>query len=517
MRRAPDILPITILVVATVLVYLPILGNGFVAWDDNENFVDNPHRNSPALGSLAHYWSAPKSGLYVPATWTAWTAIAIVSSDGNVALSAMPFHAASLIVHSLSAVLLYLILLELTSNCLAATLGALVFALHPVQVESVAWASGLKDVLAGCFSLGAVWVYLKVTRRTITVRSLMALPLFALALLCKPSVVSVPLAVVVVDVLVRGRSWKFSALAMLPWLVLAGCAAVIARNAQDVGTMPVPSLWQRPIVALDALTHYLTKVFIPLKLGLDYGRNPATVLSAGIVLWWVLPAAVALIALRSRAAMACLASFVLLLLPTLGFTPFQFQFYSTVADHYLYLPMAAVGAGVAIAVMRWNQVAATPAICALLALGVLSYRQTLTWRTSTTLFEHALRVNPDSALASNNLATALAGEGKLAEAIPHYLRAVRAIPYDPDAHRNLARSYANTGRLDLAVEHLSQSIQLRRTAGVDPGRDPLLLARLMIADHRAAEAVSLLQQIVQSDPHDTEARQLLQQATGRPQ
>src|SRR5439155_15195774 len=182
-------------------------------------------------------------------------------------------------------------------------IGAAVFAVHPAQVEAVAWASGTKDVLAGLLAIAALYCYVLSTEKhrwTYAIGTVLALA----AMLAKPTAVVVPALAAIIDRLLLGRSWKQVAAFSGPWVLLALPIAVVAVTVQSAplsaGQQVAPVL--RPLVAADALAFYLGKLAWPAKLTVDYGRSPAAALHQGWLFWtWSIPvvaAAFAIVASR---------------------------------------------------------------------------------------------------------------------------------------------------------------------------------------------------------------------------
>ena len=317
---------------AVVLVFWPVCTFDFTSWDDDKTVCDNAALNPPTVSSIASFWAKPYGDLYIPLTYSVWGAIASmagVSPEPGTGIQLNPylFHTANLLLHLASALVAYRILLILIGRYWPACAGAVLFAIHPVQVEAVAWMSGLKDLLAGLFSLLAVWQYLVAVARNAgtndlsieivgTVnrgthsksvpsiqtspgsrfyfrRYLAATVFFLLALLSKPSSAAATVAVVgVLDLLLLRRSLRSSVCAVAPWVLLAIPFLYIAHRVQPGhlgGSIP---LIRRPLIAADALTFYMAKVLWPARLCIDYGRTPAMVL-AGRLAWftWIIPAA----------------------------------------------------------------------------------------------------------------------------------------------------------------------------------------------------------------------------------
>ncbi|MDI6828380.1 MAG: hypothetical protein QME62_07855, partial [Armatimonadota bacterium] len=201
--------------------------------------------------------------------------------------------------------------------------------------------------MSTAFSLGALRLYLAFAEKQTGGKRqtyLAAMLCFVLAMLAKPSAVAVPVTAWLLDYLILKRTLKQSIISILPWIVLSAPFIVIGKLIQpDIQVRFVPQLWQRFFVAGDALAFYLYKLIFPLSLGPDYGRTPEYVLGN----WWgyatwIAPCLVALLAWTRRNKEPWFSAFCVMvasLLPILGFIPFVYQTYSTVADRYLYFPM----------------------------------------------------------------------------------------------------------------------------------------------------------------------------------
>src|SRR5262249_46308377 len=150
-----DLLAVAILILLTFAVFGRTLGNEFVTWDDPQTISRNPWLNPPTLGSLGRTWREPVMDLWVPVTYTTWWLVALMSHPPQ----AFGYHALNLLLHAATVVCVYFLLRRLELPTLAASIGAAIYAVHPMQVESVAWASGTKDVLSGLLSVAALWAY----------------------------------------------------------------------------------------------------------------------------------------------------------------------------------------------------------------------------------------------------------------------------------------------------------------------------------------------------------------------
>lgn len=423
--RAAPAWAVPIFLVAVVLTFLPVCRHEFVAWDDDRTIQENPRIQRPTLENIGYYWSHPHLGLYIPVTYTVWSAVACVAQARGPGvetgtLDPRVFHALSLAIHALNALLAYALLRRLVKLPWPALAGAMFFALHPLQVETIAWASGLKDLLCGTFSLLALWQYvwaadsqLPAEKRRIHYAA--AILTLALAMLSKPAATVTPALALVIDRVILGRQWKPVIKSALPCLALAVPCAVWTKLFQPGTNLVHVPLCARPLVAADALAFYVYKLLFPVRLGLDYGRTPAFALSqSAVYLTWLGPAAVAAAlvlwrrhpAARAGAAAALLAG--VAVSPMLGLTPFAFQTVSTVADHYVYLAMLGPAFAVSWACAQAPTAARMVGMVAVALLAVLAIRsadQMRFWQDTPTLMRHAIDVNPRSWPAYTNLAT----------------------------------------------------------------------------------------------------------------
>jgi hypothetical protein len=390
--------------------------------------------------------------MYIPAVYTTWWGLAKIAqvpgAPAGTAASLNPwvFHAANLLVHLACALIVLEILRRLIKHESASLVGALIFALHPLQVEPVAWTTGMKDLLCGVFSLLAIWQY--VTCATVTTKRRWlhyAIAAFALviALFAKPAAVVVPFIVILIDGLVIGRSWKLVAHSALPWIALMIPCLIWTTRSQPTPELVAPPVLQRFIGAANALGFYLFKLVWPARLGIDYGLRPGVIEHTR---WWIaLAVAVVLVAIaRERRIIAGLLIFVLGVAPVLGLTPFVFQNYSTVADRYVYLSMLGVALAVATLVAQHPRPqVGIVCVVVIIALAVRSFLQVEVWANDETLMRHALTVTPNSPAANNNLGILYFTRGDYPTARKYYATAVASQPSNLPARDNLAAALIN--------------------------------------------------------------------------
>jgi hypothetical protein len=429
-----------LLIAVTSICYCRLFQADFTLFDDIFTVEYNPLLNPPSVKNVLGYWKPfqpngkvnGQYGLYIPLTYTYWSAIATVArtpdanSPGAFELNPYLFHIGNALLHALSGVLVFKILKRLLQTDWPACAGALVFLLHPVQVEAVGWISGAKDLLAGLLALTAVWEYLQFRSSPDPKWHRLHYALMLLASLCamlaKPSAITVPAILLIIDATLLGQTIRKSALTLSPIVLLAAIFAVVGALAQDTGNVSAAPLWTRPLIAGDALAFYVYKLLVPVRLCVDYGRSPADVISHGWFYFaWMIPTLAGFLLWRVRRSKPMLLTgaliFFIAAAPTLGFTTFLFQRYSTTADHYLYLPMFGIACIVGELLRRQKSVAVWVGSATIaLLLTCLTIVQAGVWHNSRALFTHTAHVNPRSFMAQLDLASIAMEEGNLAEA-----------------------------------------------------------------------------------------------------
>jgi protein O-mannosyl-transferase len=547
------------------------LTNDFVDWDDSQLIYGNPNFNPPTFRGLAHHWNPLSSnniGMYDPLVYTFWWGVAhgaqLDAPDLlGAKLNPQIFHAANLAVHWLTACLVVEILIRLGIPAWPAAGGAMIFAIHPMQTEAVAWATGMKDLLCGFFCMATIWMHLGGAGKSGRARrndDLFTAAFYVAALLCKPSAVVLPLIIFMLDVVVLRRPWKKSALAMVPWLLIAAIAAGLASILQPTIYIQAAPLWVRPLIAGDALAFYMAKLLFPVDLAIDYGRTPANLLtnpSFHHALWWtwIFPAAAALLVYhfrQNRRLVAAAWIFVLGLLPVLGLTTFIYQFYSTVADRYIYLSMlgVAIAAGLVLAKLSRPMLAGAITVLSVILIS-LSFAQAGVWKDSETLYLRDVALNQGNPnhwmiLAEYsdreaNIMLKLAGDALvggdrrqsgeytqnaqalITRAIDSYRHAIQLDPKIQEAYYKLSFDLIMVQRMDEAIDVLKQLVALEPSipeqARVNPAKLQYTLGMACYNAHRYPEAIEAFQASLQyKDDPDVEkhlqlARTKLQSAT----
>ena len=466
--------------------FLPVLSNGFVAWDDAAYLVNNPDFRGFGAANLRWMFTTVKMGNWHPLVWLTY------ALDYRLwGLAPRGYHLSNLLLHAASALLFFFIARRLLRAALpgaggralaaGALFAALLFGAHPLRAESVAWASERKDVLCAFFYLLSVLCWLKARAGEAGRWGAFSLAAFALALMSKSMAVSLPFLLLALDYypLRRSGGWLRALREKATYLLLAAAASVAAMKAQRLsGAVTDLEQWglaRRVAQSAYGLFFYAAKTVWPSGLSPVYPPpTPFDPLSPAFLLagFGVAAFSAAAWALRGRlpALLSAWVSYVVVLLPVLGLVSIGPQF---VADRYSYLaclpPVLFAGAWLAAALDKAaaaGKGAAAPlgaALALCLVYGGLAYRQALVWKDTESLWTRALAVDPGNYLAHNYLALELADQGRDGEALAHYAEALRLKPAYADAHYNLATLLPRLGRAAEAEE------QYRLALGARPG------------------------------------------------
>jgi protein O-mannosyl-transferase len=483
------------LLILSAIAYFPAL-NGTPIWDDDA------HITRPELQSwdgLAKIWTQPGSTQqYYPFVHSVFWVEHNLWGDAPIG-----YHLVNLFLHCISAFLLLRILrrLEIPGSWLAAA----IFALHPVQVESVAWISELKNTLSGVFYLSSGLIYLEYDRTRKAGPYVAAVALFLLGLLSKTVIATLPAALLVIFWWKRGKlSFKRDALPLLPVFILGIAAASFTAWVERTligaeGSAYDFSFVERVLIAGRVVWFYLGKLFWPLELIFIY---PRWQMSQSI--WWqyLFPVTLAVtlailvwFSRRRRAPLAGMLFFIGTLVPVLGFLnvyPFR---YSLVADHFQYLALLGVlvpvSAGIALLLKHlrsWQRsIGYTLCVLLLIALALLTHFQSGIYRDIETLWLTTIRKNPTAWMAHNNLGAFFLKKGQLDDAIGHFTQAIEIKPDEASVLDNLGSALLQKGNLDEAIVLYQKALELKPTqASIHYNLANALLARGEV-DHAVAE------------------------------
>ena len=457
---------LSMLIIVTFVVYIPTYYGGFI-WDDDFNFVNNPLMT--ADDGLKLIWVSEEAFYYPLVLTTFWVERQLWG------LNPFGYHIVNTAFHAFNAVLLWILLRRLKVR--GAWLAGAIFAVHPLQVESVAWITELKNVQSGFFYLLALLSYTLFDKERKWLWYGVTMLLFVLALLSKTSTVMLP----VVLLFYRwweGRSWRWRDISYTaPFFVISMFAALWTvweqqHHSGAVGTEWSLGLLEKVLIAGRIVWFYLIKLLVPLNLTFFYPRWSIDVHHAGAYLPVVALLLVPLLFWWRRATWGPSMAFgvgcyLVSLFPVLGFFNIYFMRYSFVADHFQYLAsMASIPLFISVALYGFDQlrshgpgdserrfaVKMVLGAVVLLLLGVLTWRLGSIYENEEILWVDTIQKNPKAWMAHNNLGIHYHNQGKSGDAIRALQEAVALKPDYGDAYYNLGIAYARKGDLNRAVE-----------------------------------------------------------------
>ena len=506
-----------LLALVTALAFAGVRHNGFVHLDDSIYIVDNPHvRGGLSWEALRWAFTEAHAGFWHPLTW-----VSHMLDVELFGLDAGKHHLVSVLLHALDAALLFVALQRMTRTAWPAAIAAAFFALHPMRVESVAWAAERKDVLSGLFWMLALLAYERYTRAPSAARYAAVAGAFVLGLLAKPMVVTLPFALLLLDLWPLGRSdagARKLVLEKLPLLALAalGCWITIATQSAFGALASVQGipLAERVSNAFASYLHYLGSTFWPTRLAFFY-PHPLDVVpghrpwSSDALLGALVVAALLVFAARARWRAPHVTVGVLWFLGTLVPVIGLFQAGPQArADRFTYLP--SIGIALAVVWSGWRIAALGRgprlalgglAALALAACFVVTRRDVAYWRDAVTLGERALRVTEMNYMAHSLIGLELSQRGELEEALRHLEESRRIHPGYKRSLAHLGNVLLKGGRLDEAVATLEQA------AAAEPDA-PEIRNNLGIARFRRnelAQSIASFERALELEPGYAEA------------
>lgn len=468
-----------LLALATLVLYNPVNRHPFVNYDDDRYVTENPHvREGLTLGTARWALTSTEQANWHPLTW-----ISHALDCSLFRLNPAGHHFTNILLHAINAAILFLLLCRTTGSIGASLCVAALFALHPINVESVAWVAERKNVLCTLFFLLTLWAYGWYVRKPGWKRYLMVAGLFAAGLASKPMVITLPFLLCLLDYwpLRRFRPdkefrWTYLVVEKLPLLLLSMASGIITLRAQHAGgsirSTAEFSFSVRILNAIYAYVLYLWKMMLPARLAPLY-PHPGNSISA----WRVAVAALILILITAA---ACKYRnhrylpvgwfwFLGALVPVIGLVQVG---EAAMADRYAYIPLIGIFLIVAFGTADMTEQKslrfwpAIPATVVLIVLPAITHHQIGYWSSNSRLWSHTLEVTDNNFVAENNLAGALILEGRESEAYPHFQAASRINPRDPMSRSNLGTYYRNHGQMREAVREYETAVTLTSDPGL---------------------------------------------------
>lgn len=534
-RSHPKLCVGFLLLALTLAAYWRAPMNEFVDLDDGLYVYQNPHVQAGlTTGSVIWAFTAYHAGNWHPLTWLSHMV------DWQI-FGPKPWgpHLTNVLLHAINVLLLFLILSRMTGFLWRSAFVAALFAVHPLHVESVAWVAERKDVLSGLFWMLTTLAYIRCVERPGVSRYLLVVLLFALGLMAKPMLVTLPLVFLLLDYWPLARfsrkakrgaatAWRLI-LEKSPLFALAAASCALTFLAQQSGgavqSLETYSLAVRVGNALASYVRYLSMTVWPAGLAGFY-PHPGD----SLPVWHAFGAGFLILVVSILVLRACKSGYMTVgwlwylgtLVPVIGVFQVGGQ---AMADRYTYIPsiglfvIAAWGAPELLQRMKWRETRAMSftAAAIILALAIATSYQVGYWRNTITLFQRALAKGQDSWIAHNNLGRALANQGHVAEAMDHYNAALRIAPNNIGTLNNVSIALVAQGDLSSAVSIL------RKAEAIDPGSADthFNLGHVLAAQGDARAAVQQLIRAVNINPENAETHfelgRLLMKAGDKPE
>ena len=471
-----------LIVLATFQVFNGVSDNEFI-WTDKETVVEPLSLNASPAESLKKIWSISGHKIYMPLTETAWYLVAPFSMSAETkTLSPKIFHQLNLGFHTINAILVLLVLSFFFKSAYPPFIGALLFALHPLQVEPIALISSFSHILGTFFGLISLILFLSYSRTRDSISGwkqkkpvfsfYLATFFFVLSLLSSPAMVIIPLIGLILERQIPKKDSlsvpRKPLIPMIFWGFIALPFALIAISLQHTYAISTQiPFWFRPMIAGDSLAFYINKLFVPLGLGPDYGRSPTFLQNQWWgYLSWLTPVFLALVLTfwrdKSRRWIATGATVLLIgLLPNIGLIAFESQATSTVASRYAYLAM--LGPAILIAYIVSIPKKPILSLVAIAGIGLMTFasvKQLKHWQNDTALWKHSLNINPSSPVANRILGDKYRSAKDYDKAQMHYKKVIETNTNDPVVYFQLAEMQRAKGLHEKAIELYKKTLEL---------------------------------------------------------
>jgi tetratricopeptide (TPR) repeat protein len=468
------------LALTTSIAFFPALRNNFVNFDDNTYVYENPKvvaglTRSGIIWAFTHFHSSN----WHPLTW-----LSHMLDCQLYRLNAGGHHFTSVLLHAVVAILLFIVLQEMTGAIWRPAFVAAVFAIHPLRVESVAWISERKDILCGLFFMLTLAAYAKHARSPSLGRYLVVVLLYASGLMCKPMLVSLPLVLLLIDYWPLRRltdlpSARRLFIEKLPLIGLAGLSCFVTLFAQQSTTVSIdhiPLAWRVGNAAVACMI-YIVQMVWPLHLAPFYPHPADEQLAPGVTdqlpAWQIVLAIVAIVGISIAAVLRRRERpyvftgwfwYLIMLGPVIGIVQVGLQAH---ADRYTYLPQIGLYILVSWSVahlVAWRRaggrILTAAAAIVLVSLTLIARAQVRYWHDSETLWKHSLAVTEDNDFPHFGLGDVYFARGELDKAIAEFRSALYLRPHSPYAHNDIGLVFAKMGQLDEAVDHFNAAIRI---------------------------------------------------------
>jgi len=473
--RKQNVMICLLLAITILAVYFPALRHPFINYDDNVYVTDNLHVTTGLKWENFKWaWTSLATGNWHPLTWLSHALDCQIFG-----LYAGGHHLTNILLHIVNVILLFWLLQRATQARWRSAMVAALFALHPLNVESVAWVAERKNLLCTLFFLLALAAYGWYVQNPQVKRYLYVAALFVLGLASKPMVITLPFVLLLVDYWPLGRieGWSkpsptlpvtqqtFSRLLVekLPLLALSVASAIITliaqQKAESVASVEHWTIGWRLMNVIHGYADYIWKTFFPRHLAVLYPALVLRVWEVGLALIFLLAVGWVVWKVRTNypAVVMGFLWFLGVLVPVIGFVQVGAQ---SMADRYTYIPCIGIFIALVWAMADEGQKAhlarrwvLPSGVIILSTLALLTAHQLKFWRSSYDLWTHTLQVTVNNFVAEENLGSSLVALGHDDEALPHFLNAEQIVPQNTTSRMNLGAALLHTGRYSDALEH----------------------------------------------------------------
>ena len=516
------------LVVITWLVFGQTIGHEFVNFDDHVYVYDNPLITKGltvdgAIGAFTHSHAR---------NWHPLTTISHMLDCQLYGLKAGGHHFTNVLLHTIAVLLLFAVLRDMTGAFWRSAFVAALFAIHPLHVESVAWVAERKDVLSAVFFMLTLGAYVRYVRAPSIGRYVAVAFLFALGLMSKPMLVTLPFVLLLLDYWPlrrfekpssaksksKSRSWldrqsipRQLILEKIPLLALSAISSIVTFLAQRhaLGWTEQLPILSRVNNALVTYIAYIWQMLWPVRLAVFYphpeNRLPLWEISIALAILVAITAGALGVREKRPYLITGWLWYLGMLVPVIGVLQVGWQ---GRADRYTYLPQIGLYILATWAIadfsVSWRRQREILAVGAAIIIGVLSWQawiQTSFWRDSKTLWTHALAVTSNNDVAQNNLGIVLLRNGKLDEAIARFQAAVNLRPENAPAHDNLAKAFLQKGQIAEAMFHYHKLLEIQP----ENSEARNILGTVLIQQGRVKEAIEQWQETLTTEPENGNA------------
>ena len=517
------------LAASVLIVYWPVHNYDFVRYDDNKYVTGNRNVQSGiTMQSVRWAFTSGHASNWHPVTW-----LSHMLDCRMFGLDAGKQHTVNLLFHIVNTLLLFVVFARMTKMLWASAFVAAVFGLHPLHVESVAWIAERKDVLSTFFWMLTMLAYALYVEKPAISRYIVTLLLFAIGLMAKPMLVTLPFVLLLLDywplerMNIRvsakkeensqqnniGKPLSYLVLEKIPFFVLAILSSIVTfivqRRTGAVQSVDVIDIKSRIGNAIVSYITYIYKTFWPSKLAVLYPHPGSSLLLSRIVtcamLLVMITTAVILLSRRRKYLVTGWLWYIGTLIPVIGIVQVGVQ---AMADRYTYIPMTGllivIAWGVSDILDSWKyrkKVLITSSAAVLIALSMKSAIQLEYWQDSETLFKHTLDVTSNNYVMHNNYAAFLDEQGKIEQAIEHFTKSLEIKPNAAEVHNNLANALNSIGKTEQAIEHYQKSLSLK--PGSSDAHYNLALA--LSKQNRLDEAITEYYKAIKLDPTNADA------------